>query len=292
MTTVAVTGASGFVGQHVLRELGSRGVRVLALSRRPVNVTLGEWRAMDMGCPDRATVELIASCHSLIHLAWGGLPHYLSARHLKEELPAQIAFLQQAVAAGLGSLVVSGTCLEYGMQEGELHESQQTVPHVPYAQAKDRLRSQLEALCAQTHTSLCWARLFYVYGPGQSPNSLWPLLQAAIARGDAKFPMSAGQQVRDFLTIEEAARALVDFALGRADCGVVNLSSGEPITVEQCVRQWVQESGASIELELGKFPYATYEPFRFWGSRSKRDSASRIASSCPMPAEDRATRGD
>jgi len=38
------------------------------------------------------------------------------------------------------------------------------------------------------------------------------------------------------------------------------------------VRQWVQESGASIELDLGKFPYPTYEPMRFWGSPTKLKS--------------------
>lgn len=291
MTIVAVTGASGFVGQHVLRELGRRGVQALALSRRNVASDSADWCMLDMACPDKRTVDRIGSCHSLVHLAWGGLPNYLAERHLDEELPLQRAFLSEVCSTGLRSLVVSGTCLEYGMREGELHESLEVVPHVPYAQAKDRLRSFLELMRARTQMNLCWTRLFYVYGSGQSPNSLWPLLQAAIARGDVRFPMSAGQQVRDFLPIEEAARALVDLALIQSDCGVVNLSSGLPVTVEQRVRRWVEESGASIELDLGRFPYPSYEPLRFWGSRRKLDDTLRSARPNLISGGDRGPRG-
>ena len=272
MTMVAVTGASGFVGTHVMRELSTRGVRVLALSRRAVHVALGEWRPFDVLRPDDATLALLGRSHSLVHLAWGGLPNYLAEHHLKEQFPAQVAFLRRAQAAGLRSLVVAGTCFEYGMQEGELTESLTPAPHMPYAQAKDGLRMYLEELCSRTRMRLCWARLFYVFGRGQSPNSLWPLLHAAIARGDARFPMSAGQQVRDFIPVEHAAKALVDLALQQADCGVVNVSSGEPVTVESRVRGWIREAGASIDLDLGKFPYPSYEPMRFWGSRRKLDA--------------------
>jgi dTDP-6-deoxy-L-talose 4-dehydrogenase (NAD+) len=275
MTTVAVTGASGFVGQHCIRALAACGVRVLALSRRPVRIDNGQWRHFDLASPDPAAFAEIAACHSLLHLAWGGLPNYQAPRHVDEELPLQRDFLSAVCAAGQASLVISGTCLEYGMQEGELSESMPTMSHVPYAVAKDLLRQHCQTLAAEQHLRLCWARLFYVYGPGQAANSLWSQLQAAIGRGDSHFPMSAGQQVRDFIPIEEAAATLAQIAIERADAGVVNLCSGEPITVEQRVRRWLGDAGAHMELDLGKYPYPTYEPFRFWGAREKLDQVRR-----------------
>ena len=275
MKTIAVTGASGFVGQHCIRALAARGVRVLGLSRRPVQIENCQWRHLDLANLDQAVIREIAACHSLLHLAWGGLPNYQAPRHVHEELLIQRSFISEVCAAGQRSLVVSGTCLEYGMQEGALSESLPTKPHVPYAVGKDVLRQHCQALAAERKVSLSWARLFYVYGPGQSANSLWPQLQAAIERGAARFPMSAGQQVRDFIRIEDAADTLAHLAIERADAGVVNVCSGEPVTVEQRVRRWLADSGARMELELGKYPYPTYEPFRFWGTRDKLDRVSR-----------------
>lgn len=269
MMPVALTGASGFVGQHVLRELQARGIPTLALGRSPVAVGIGEWHRMDLHDPDDSAIEAIGSCRAMIHLAWGGLPNYEHGHHLETELPAQQTFLAKAISAGLPALVVSGTCLEYGLQEGELLESRPSRPRVPYAQAKDQIRIFLEQLRENRDFRMCWARLFYVYGPGQSPRSLWPLLHAAIDRGDRTFPMSQGQQVRDFLPIEDAARCLVDMAVHDIDCGVLNLCSGRPISVERQVRSWIAERGASIEPELGRYPLPAHEPFRFWGSTRK-----------------------
>ena len=82
----------------------------------------------------------------LIHLAWGGLPNYRSLHHVETELPAQYRFLRGLVEAGLQSLVVAGTCFEYGMQSGPLDEEQPTRPETPYGFAKDTLRRELQGL--------------------------------------------------------------------------------------------------------------------------------------------------
>src|SRR3546814_20122545 len=60
---------------------------------------------------------------------------------------------------------------------------------------------------------LAWPRLFYLFGPGQSPNSLYSQLQAAIARGDESFDMPGGEPVRDYLPLPDAAPLLVDVAI-------------------------------------------------------------------------------
>jgi nucleoside-diphosphate-sugar epimerase len=231
-----------------------------------------EWRRLDMSAPAPAVIEEVASCHSLLHLAWGGLPNYQERRHIAEELPQQRHFISEVCKAGQRSIVVTGTCFEYGLQEGELCEDMSPQPNTSYAVAKDLLRQHCQAIADELNVRLSWPRLFYVYGPGQSAKSLWSQLQAAISRGDTKFPMSAGQQVRDFIRIEEAAGVLARMAIARIDAKVVNVCSGDPATVEQRVRRWLDESGVHMELELGKYPYPSHEPFRFWGARTRLDS--------------------
>src|SRR6185503_2949844 len=150
---------------------------------------------------------------TLIHLAWGGLPNYRSDWHVEVEMRAQARFLDRMLAGGVKNLLVTGTCLEYGMQSGALREDMPAQPTTAYARAKDMLRVQLEKLAAKRGASLTWARLFYSWGEGQSANSLWPQLKAAVASGERTFKMSGGEQRRDYLPAAEQARLLVALAM-------------------------------------------------------------------------------
>jgi nucleoside-diphosphate-sugar epimerase len=141
----------------------------------------------------------------LIHLAWPGLPNYRNFFHIGKNLPANLAFMEAAVAAGVPQLVVAGTCLENGMQCGPLTENTETRPHTPYGFAKDTLRRCLQSLQPERPFTLQWMRLFYMHGRGQNPNSLLAHLDRAIDHGDSVFNMSAGDQLRDHLAIEDVA---------------------------------------------------------------------------------------
>lgn len=272
--TVAVTGAAGFVGRHVVRRLEALGVSPTVVirpgSRLPDD--LGAQVVVEMDTADAPDAfERLGSPEMLIHLAWDGLPNYGSARHLDEELPAQRSFLGAILEAGLGALTVAGTCLEYGLQSGALREDATTAPVTAYGKAKDALRAHLEGIQRTRPFRLTWARLFYLHGEGQAPGALVPQLEAAMARGDATFDMSGGEQLRDYLPVEEAAADLVALALHGGDNGVVNVCSGQPISVRELAEGVVRNHGSTISLNLGHFPYPEYEPMAFWGDRTKLD---------------------
>jgi dTDP-6-deoxy-L-talose 4-dehydrogenase (NAD+) len=267
---IAVTGATGFIGRHVLTELARHDVEVIAISRHATPGAGGV--QLDIQAAPGDAFDLIGRPDALIHLAWGGLPNYRSLHHFEQELPAQYRFLSNLIAAGLNNLVVVGTCFEYGMQSGPLSEDLPARPDNPYGYAKDSLRRQLEYLRAAHPFNLTWARLFYLHGEGQAASSLLPLLRQAVARGDSVFNMSGGEQLRDYLPVTEVARCLVALALKRADSGVVNLCSGQPISVRKLVEGWIKDNDWSIELNLGHYPYPDYEPMAFWGDRRKLDS--------------------
>jgi nucleoside-diphosphate-sugar epimerase len=271
---VAVTGASGFVGRHVLVELERRSVAANVVLR-PSSVVASPLLAkhtatwIDLRNPPPNSFELIGSPDVMIHLAWGGLPNYKSREHFEQELPAQYRFLKGLVESGLKNLVVTGTCFEYGMQSGPLREDMETRPANPYGLAKDTLRRQLDYLKSDQSFTLTWARLFYLYGDGQAENSLLPQLKGAVERGDKVFNMSGGEQLRDYLPITEVAKYLVSLAMGRRDNGVVNVCSGKPISVRKLAECWIKENDWPIKLNLGHYPYPDYEPMAFWGERQK-----------------------
>ncbi|MDE2060431.1 MAG: NAD(P)-dependent oxidoreductase [candidate division NC10 bacterium] len=272
---VAVTGASGFIGRHVLVELESRSV-MATIVLRPSSSALPSFAKhtatrMDLQNPLPSAFELMGAPDVLIHLAWGGLPNYKSLHHFEQELPAQYRFLKGLVESGLKNLVVTGTCFEYGMQSGPLREEMETRPTNPYGFAKDTLRRQLEYLKPDQPFTLTWARLFYVYGDGQAENSLLPQLKGAVERGDKVFNMSGGEQLRDYLPVTEVAKSLVSLAMGNRDNGIVNICSGKPMSVRKLVEGWIEENGWSIKLNLGHYPYSDYEPMAFWGDRRRLD---------------------
>ena len=272
---VLVTGATGFVGQQVIPFLLERGHTVTAVARNAAKAQGFTWYpvtrfiAGDIHNSGDDLVDMIGRQDAVLHLAWPGLPHYKDLFHFERNLPAAYRFLKSLVVHDTEHLLVTGTCLEYGMKEGCLSEETPADPSNPYALAKDTLRKFLEELNKVNSFKLQWARLFYLYGPGQNPNSLIAQLDNAINMGEKTFNMSGGEQVRDYLPVEEAARRLV-MLLEHPECeGIVNICSGSPISVLKLAEQYIEKKKAQIKLNLGYYPYPDYEPMAFWGSSDK-----------------------
>lgn len=209
----------------------------------------------------------------LIHLAWEGLPNYRSKFHLERTYPAHCGFLKTMVEGGLSSLVITGTCLEYGMRTGCLAEDMPAAPVVPYAEAKNRLLKHTTQLQAAHAFKFKWVRLFYLYGPGQNENSILSQIDKALERADPSFNMSAGQQQRDYLPIEKAAEYIVRIALQDKITGVVNCCSGKPVSIKGFVEDYLSMKKKQIKLNIGYYPYSDYEPMSFWGDTRKLQAA-------------------
>jgi nucleoside-diphosphate-sugar epimerase len=273
---VLVTGASGFIGRYVVSLLHDGGHEVTVITRdiRKINELEGAniKVEMDISNPPDDVYSKLDKPYVAIHLAWDGLPNYESLHHFEKEVPHHYWFLKQLVEAGLPSLLVAGTSFEYGMQNGELSEDLPTFPSNPYGLAKDTLRLQLECLQKQIPFQFTWCRLFYMYGDGQSADSLFSQLKNAVERGDAIFNMSKGEQLRDYLPVQDVARYIVALAISEKGAGLVNVCSGKPISVRSLVENWLKERGWQIDLNLGYYPYPNYEPIAFWGDASRLHS--------------------
>jgi dTDP-6-deoxy-L-talose 4-dehydrogenase (NAD+) len=81
--------------------------------------------------------------------------------------------------------------------------------------------------------------------------------------------MSGGEQLRDYLTVEQVAKYLCALAYCEKNIGMVNVSSGKPISIRALIENWIQELSSQINLNLGYYPYPDYEPMAFWGNSAK-----------------------
>ncbi len=276
MKTILLTGASGFIGPHVLACLHHlSGWQVICMGR-------SEDRLKALGTPyivhdlEQAGFpwqKLTQKPDLVIHLAWQGLPNYNQTFHLEKNLMANYWFLKEMIQAGVPRLAVAGTCYEYGLHEGSLAEDAPTRPVTAYGLAKDCLHRFLTALRKEYDFGLTWLRLFFMYGLGQPAASLLPLLEAAVKRGDSSFAMSRGEQLRDYLPVSEAASRLCRTALQSRYQGAINICAGQPISVRRLVEEHLSRLGVKIELDLGAMPYVAHEPMAFWGDAARMKQA-------------------
>lgn len=272
---ILVTGANGFVGQHLVEHLSLSSHRLFLLHRAqskmgslPSPAVLVESELDQFNDFARYKIDIV------VDLAWGFLDNFNAPEHLELEVELHFSFLQRALSQGVKAIFVSGSCLEYGLREGICAENNQCFPSTSYGKAKLALFQKVSDLKKHYSFHLTWARLFYVYGEGSSRKSLYNHVIAAKQRGDISFDMSHGSQTRDFISIARASKLMAALIESDKDVGIVNIASGMPITVKDQVKKWLE--GTAIQLNLDKFPVPEYEPKHFWANTDKLYNALNI----------------
>ena len=272
---ILVTGVTGFIGNYVIKELLKYEYKIIASAIEHHTQINYSWLnkidyiQANLNEDKEDWFTFFRKPDIIIHLAWEGLPNYKELYHIERNLMKNYFFLKNLVENGLKKVVVTGTCFEYGMQNGILRENLETKPNNPYALAKDCLRKFLEQLQKQINFDLKWIRLFYMYGEGQNHNSILSQLKSALKRKDKVFNISRGEQLRDYLPVEKVAEYIVKIAIQDKINGIINCCSGEPISIRKLVEKYLEKENKRIILNLGYYPYPDYEPMAFWGDVTK-----------------------
>ena len=263
MKTVLITGATGFIGRHALDPLIARGFRVHGVSSKhglpeASNVT---WHVADLfdAAAVRALLETVAPSH-LLHFAWSMVPGGAApAQEHVRWVQATLELVRTFAEVGGTRVVAAGSCAEYDWRYGYCVENlTPLVPRSCYGVCKNATRMVCESYFNELRLSLSWARLFFVYGPHEPLARLVPSIVSSLNRGTAA-PCTHGEQLRDYLHVEDAAEACVAL-LDSEVRGPVNVGSGRPSKLRDMAEHIARRMNAEELLRMGAIPVPLDDP--------------------------------
>jgi dTDP-6-deoxy-L-talose 4-dehydrogenase (NAD+) len=273
-SVVLLTGATGFVGRHVLRSLSDRGAMVRVVVREGKQdqlKTLGFIEKI-VTTPDLFAersawwADACSGIDTVIHVAWYAEPgKYLQSSKNLDCLAGTLQMAQGSAHARVRRFIGIGTCFEYDFTGGMVSVETPLRPLTPYAGAKAAAFMALSQWLPQQGVEFAWCRLFYLHGEGEDVRRLVPYLRAKLTAGEPA-ELTSGNQIRDFLDVREAGRMIVETALSAVQ-GSVNICSGIPITVRQLAEQIADECGRRDLLRFGARPDNLVDPLCVVGVR-------------------------
>ncbi len=265
MTRAVVTGAGGFLGRQCLQPLVDAGFEVHAVGRSPIDVPGVVWHAADLLDPaQRRRVVVETAPTHLLHLAWCSEHGRFWSDPANLDWSAATVDLVRAFAdTGGERVVVAGSCAEYDWtgDGGPLHETgSRRRPATLYGRAKLSTQEQVSAYATEVGISAGWGVLFFLLGPGEKPGRLLPSVITALLAGRPA-ALTSGTQVRDFLDVRDAGRAMCDLLTSEVE-GRVNIASGRGVAVAEVCSRVADQLGRPDLLDLGRLPMPPGEPAR------------------------------
>ena len=242
MATILVTGATGFIGTRLVEALRHRQDRVIALGRTNPRVTGVEFLPCDFSDAARSIAQhtvLLRQVEAVAHL--GGFVLHSSqtaaddwavAQRLNLEATVQLA---HALPSTLRAFCYTSTLDVYGPPVAlPVTEDHPTRPVSYYGVSKLAAESWLRVHCERTGVPVTILRLSQVFGPGDTSAKAIPNFIRATLRGEPLPVRGDGQDVRDYVYVDDVTAAIVT-ALDRRLTATCNIACGEGRSIREVV---------------------------------------------------------
>lgn len=265
---ILVTGANGYLGKGVARQLLDDGMEVVATD---FLCSLIDKRAA-IQCVDIFSLEdpynFFGKPDVLLHMAWrDGFVHD-SVNHIGD-LPKHMSFITKMIHGGISQVAVMGSMHEIGFFEGCISETTYCNPQSLYGIGKNALRRIVELECEKHHTVFQWLRGYYIVGITEDGSSVFSKIVQAAHQGEKEFPFTTGLNQFDFIDYEVFCREVADCVEQYDINGIINICSGHPEKLADRVERFINDNHFSIQLNYGAFPDRLYDSKAVWGDDFK-----------------------
>jgi UDP-glucose 4-epimerase len=247
---ILLTGATGFIGRHLLGRLAETEGELHVLTRRPLPSLPRGASAVYCDITDPFQVRQVREIEGplVIHLAAGIPQTSIPSESLEHNVVSNVLPLMHLLPQlrGVRYFIYTSTLDVYGLPRyAPLDEKHPTEPATYYAAAKLGAEKLLQAYAQQTGTPLLILRLTQVYGPGEPVIKVIPQTIARVARGEPPVLHGDGSDSRDYIHVADVVEIIMR-ALRRQPTGTLNVATGASRSIADVVRTVIQASGRDL----------------------------------------------
>lgn len=220
------------------------------------------WHRSDLrdGGQIASLIDAVKPTH-LLHFAWHVVPGKWATAAAAENfvwVQAGLELVRRFHEAGGQRIVVAGSCTEYDWNYGYCTEGlTPTNPSTVYGKCKNEFRVLLDAYAAEVKLSSAWGRIFFLFGPHEHPIRLVSSVCQSLLRDEPAL-CTHGNQIRDFLFVEDVADAFVALLESGVE-GEINIASGQPLTLKDLIFNIADRIGRRELVRLGAVPVPSNE---------------------------------
>jgi dTDP-6-deoxy-L-talose 4-dehydrogenase (NAD+) len=265
---ILVTGANGYMGTGIIKQLLDDGIDVVAADfitdKVDERAELMETDLFEIGNP----YDYFGKPDVLLHLAWRDGFKHDSFNHIGD-LPKHYAFISSMIQSGISRVCVLGTMHEVGFYEGSIDENTPTAPQSLYGISKNALRDAVRLEADKYGAIFQWIRGYYIVGNTTAGCSIFSKITEAEKAGKTEFPFTMGINQYDFIDYDDFCLQVASVVEQRDINGIINCCSGYPVRLGERVEQFIKDNHYHIKLKYGAFPDRPYDSKAVWGNNHK-----------------------
>ena len=267
--TILVTGANGYIGQKVVKQLLDLGLNVFAADLVVDGIDPRADRLQaNLFENSEEIIKRVDQIDTCLHLAWRNGFNHFALSHI-DDLPGHFRFISSLLEAGLKHIAVQGTMHEVGYWEGKIDENTPTNPISYYGVAKNALRQLTSLMAKKNEATFQWLRAYYILGDDKRNHSVFTKILEAEERGDTTFPVTSGKNAFDFIEVDELASQIA-LSISQSDVtGIINTCTGKATTLREKVEEFIATRGLNIKPQFGAFPDRPYDSPIVYGDNTK-----------------------
>lgn len=260
---VLVTGASGFIGSHLVEKLIKNDISVTAFVRynfkndwgwlerfdenENLNIFTGDIRDYDSVFQAMGKADVVFHLAALI-----GIPYsYRSPlAYIKTNVEGTYNVLQSAREHDLEKILVTSTSETYGTaQYIPIDEEHPLVGQSPYSASKISADQLAISYYRSFDMPVVIARPFNTYGPRQSARAIIPTIITQILSGEEQIKLGNLSPTRDFTYVKDTVNGFLELAKNENTIGkVINIGSNDEISIKSLVDLIIRVIGNDVEI--------------------------------------------